>query len=184
MYCSAGEESCAWRRAEAAETVKNFTHDPPLTETIQKMIKKIYEDLSKNDLLERCLDGNTQNNNESYNGLWHFAPKHLHCGLETIEIANYLAVSIFNEGYYKVFLKVFRTMGVVISLVAKQFVDKRDDKRLRIAERKHHEVTKETRIANRKAQAALNEFYEEEEDNQNGSNHGYSPQTFFWRQNG
>ncbi|XP_032687978.1 uncharacterized protein LOC116852084 [Odontomachus brunneus] len=163
-YCPAGEESwCAWRRAEAARTVKNFTHDPPLIETVQKVIKPVYEDLSKDDLLERGLGGNTQNDNENYNGLlWHFATKYLHCGLKIIEITNYLVVGIFNEGYYAV-LKVFQTMGVVIGPIAKQFANKRDDKRLRIAERKHHKVTKEARIANRKTQAALNEFYEEEE---------------------
>ncbi|KYN18944.1 hypothetical protein ALC57_08731 [Trachymyrmex cornetzi] len=39
-------------------------------------------------LLERCLDAETQNNNESLNALiWNFALKYLHCGAKTIEIS-------------------------------------------------------------------------------------------------
>ncbi|KAI4487118.1 hypothetical protein M0802_012032 [Mischocyttarus mexicanus] len=66
---------------------------------VEKALKPIYEDLSRNELLDRCKGSNTQNNNESYNGLlWHFSPKHLHNGLKTIELANFFATSIFNNG--------------------------------------------------------------------------------------
>lgn len=143
-YCPTGEESwCAWHRTEAAGTVKDFIHEIHRSAKLFRKIRPIYEDLSKDDLLERCLGGNTQNDNESL--LWHFTPKH-HCGLKTIEIANYLVVGTFSEGYYTV-LKVFETMAVVISSIAKQFADKRDDKRLRIVERKHLMATIEARTA-------------------------------------
>ncbi|KZC14695.1 hypothetical protein WN55_07192, partial [Dufourea novaeangliae] len=52
-----------------------------------QVIKPIYTDLSQDNLLERCLGGNTQNNNESFNGLlWHFAPKFLPHLLENIPL--------------------------------------------------------------------------------------------------
>ncbi|KYN31554.1 hypothetical protein ALC56_14435 [Trachymyrmex septentrionalis] len=58
----------------------------------------IYEDLSKKDLLQRCLGGYMQNANESFNStVWRLAPKHLHCGLKIIEIAAYLAAGMFNK---------------------------------------------------------------------------------------
>lgn len=163
-YCPAGVTSwCAWRRAEAEGKLENFTHDPPLSKKVQQIIKPIYEDLSKDELLERCLGGNTQNNNESYNGLlWHFAPKHLYNGVKTIEIANYLAVGIFNEGFYAV-LKVFETMEIVVGPIAKKYADKRDSERIMQAEKRHEKASKEARTARREAQAALQELYEEEE---------------------
>lgn len=69
-YCPTDATSwCAWRRMEAEGKLENFIHDPPLSEKVQQIIKPIYEDLSKDELLERYLGGNTQNNNESYNCL-------------------------------------------------------------------------------------------------------------------
>lgn len=40
-----------------------------------------------------------QNSNESLKTcIWKLVPEHLHCGIETIQIATYIAVSIFHEG--------------------------------------------------------------------------------------
>jgi len=65
--CPLGEENwCKWRKAE--HTLVNFRHNnPPLLDKVLEIIKPIYEDLSSNELLERCLE--TQNNNESLNSL-------------------------------------------------------------------------------------------------------------------
>ncbi|KYQ55491.1 hypothetical protein ALC60_05553, partial [Trachymyrmex zeteki] len=61
----------------------------PLHPDVQKHILPIYENLSKEDLLQRCLGGYTQNANESFNStVWRLAPKHLHCGLKIIEIVS------------------------------------------------------------------------------------------------
>lgn len=91
--CPAGEVSwCKWRKAEAVGELHDFHHDkPPLTAETQKVIKSIYEDLTQDDLLIRCLGAETQNNNESINLLiWTFAPKHLHSGSKIVEIATFL----------------------------------------------------------------------------------------------
>lgn len=164
-YCPAEANSwCSWQRAEAEGKLKDYTHNPPLTDQVQQVIRSIYIDLSANELLERCLGGNTQNNNESFNGLlWHFAPKHIYSGAKMVQIAAYLATGIFNERFYAV-LKIFDTMRIVIGPEAKSSADNRDEHRIRIAEKRYLEATKEARIAHRKANAALQEFYEEEED--------------------
>lgn len=75
--CPEGPESwCTWRRAEAAGTLDSFAHDPPLSDAVLGVIRPIYEDLTSNDLLERCLGALTQNNNEILNStIWMFAPK-------------------------------------------------------------------------------------------------------------
>lgn len=73
--------------------------NPPLCDKVLKIIKPIYESLSSKELLTRCLGSETQNNNESLNSLiWTFTPKHVHSGTP-IEIAKFLAVCIFNEGF-------------------------------------------------------------------------------------
>ena len=77
-----------------------------------KAIEPIYNDLSKNKLLERCLGGFTQNSNESYNQfIWKLSPKHLPGGAVPVGIAAYLSACIFNEGQASI-LKVFKWLGV------------------------------------------------------------------------
>lgn len=72
---------CKWRVAEAADTVDNFEHMPALHPDVQKNLFPIYKELSRKDLLERCLGG--QNANESFNStMWHLAPKHLNYGFK------------------------------------------------------------------------------------------------------
>jgi len=67
---------------------------------MKKQILSIYEDLSHDDLLERCLGGYTQNANEFFNAsVWRLASKHLNCGWKIVEIAAFLAEDIFNDGY-------------------------------------------------------------------------------------
>ena len=101
--CPPGDESwCEWQRALAAlpnKTVKKkikipgFVHSyKPLPADVLKAIEPIYNDLSKDELLERCLGGFTQNSNESYNQLiWKLSPKYLSGGAVTVGIAAYLS---------------------------------------------------------------------------------------------
>lgn len=64
--CPAGEDSwCKFRVAESHGL--EYTHPPPLDATVAKYIFPIFEDLSRKELLERCLGGHTQNANESFN---------------------------------------------------------------------------------------------------------------------
>ncbi|XP_018360539.1 PREDICTED: uncharacterized protein LOC108759546 [Trachymyrmex cornetzi] len=164
MYCPVGSDRwCKWRVAESNNTLHEFDHEPPFHEDVQQAIKPIFEDLSSRELLERYLGGETQNNHKSYNStVWVFAPKHLHYGAKIIEIATYLAVGIFNEGFYAG-LKIMTTIGIVIGRNAKIFCNTRDQYRLERSTRQSLEATKEARIKRRNDQMALNNFYENEE---------------------
>ena len=51
-----------------------YTHKPALDLKVQKYVKPIYESLTDENLLKRCLGRNTQNNNESYSCLWQLVP--------------------------------------------------------------------------------------------------------------
>lgn len=64
--CPEGPKSwCAWQLRKAiGGDAKNYKHDPAMSEDIFEAIKKVYEELSTDDLLTRCLGGYTQNSNE------------------------------------------------------------------------------------------------------------------------
>ncbi|XP_044584112.1 uncharacterized protein LOC123264734 isoform X2 [Cotesia glomerata] len=142
-FCPQGSSSwCKWQVAEAEETLDEFQHNnPPLTEAVQKVIKPIYEDLSSESLLERCLGSETQNNNESLNSLiWTFAPKHIHA-----------------------VLKILSSMGKTIGPESHAFVNKRDQVRINRSEVRATEASKETRTAKSSERASLNMTFEFEE---------------------
>lgn len=113
-HCPPGSDSWSysWRVAEANDTIQDYHHDPHLTSKVQSAIYKIYEDnLFLTNLLTRCLDGHTQNNNESYGVLWHYAPKHNFCGPKIISVAAFLAMSTFNDGFISL-LKIMNILGI------------------------------------------------------------------------
>lgn len=102
--CPLGIDSISWYKwcvAEAAGTIENFEHSPAFHPNMQKNLLPIYEELSRKNLLERCLSAHTQNANKSFNStcVWRLTPKHLNCGFKTIEIVAFIAVSVFNENY-------------------------------------------------------------------------------------
>ena len=115
QFCPPGPTSwCKYRVAEDSGSTEDFQHPPALAEDIQPALKKIYEDLSTDDLLSRCLGANTQNNNECFNStVWNLAPKHTFCGKKIVDLATDFAICLFNEGSTTV-LKIMETMGMTI----------------------------------------------------------------------
>lgn len=162
QYCPAGADSwCAYQKAVA--TKQNYNHPPAFDDEVQGLLQPIYEELTDEKVLERCLGANTQNNNESYNScVWNIAPKHKFVGKKTLEIAALSAACIFNEGLLPV-LKVMEVMGVKIGLEARRFADKANDRRLDRAEHEATEASKEHRTAARNSRILQNDAYEEQE---------------------
>lgn len=65
-----------------------------------RAIKPIFDALSNIELLERCVDGFTQNVNEGFNALiWTRLPKNKYGGIKLLKIALYDAIICFNDGY-------------------------------------------------------------------------------------
>ncbi|XP_074114279.1 uncharacterized protein LOC141537286 [Cotesia typhae] len=121
------------------------------------------QSLEKQELLERCLGGNTQNNNESFNNcVWSMAPKHIFCGKKIVEIACQTAACIFNEGFHPV-LKILEVMGVKIGPITTQFAADCDRTRIRVANRRSTDVSKEARTKRRQAILDENVHYEDDE---------------------
>ena len=72
--CPVGEDSwCGWQRDSTT-----YKHKHGLPEAIVELLEPIFEELSKPDLLARCLHGKTQNPNECLNKvIWSRCPKEI-----------------------------------------------------------------------------------------------------------
>jgi len=163
MYCPAGKESwCKWRVAEAYGTLTSFKHKPLLLKKVQNAIRPVFEALSSDDLMQRCTGGNTQNSNESVNAcVWKLAPKHLHCAAKTVEIATYIAVSLFNEGYIIV-LKIMDLLGIAVGIEANNFAREADAKCVTAAENSLIDGARATALSKKAVQISQMEQYEVE----------------------
>lgn len=149
--------------AEALGTSRDFRHPPALDEDIQPALKKIYEDLTTDDLLSRCLGANTQNNNECFNAtVWNMAPKHIFNGKKIVDLATDCAICRFNEGSTTL-LKIMDTMGVTIGPGAAATARHNDECRIRTAEDRNCEVSKEHRLDIRANRSRENELYDDTE---------------------
>lgn len=135
-YCPQGEDSwCSWQQANAKGTLKEYVHAPALPAVVTEAIKPIYTDLSKEDLLTRCLGAFHQNNNECLNSvIWKFAPKASWSARPTVETAANIASILFNNGYMGL-LNVLEIMEVQIGETLYQHCIDIDEKRIYHAQR-------------------------------------------------
>lgn len=122
--------------------LSEYTHKPALHPDVIEAITSIYQELSKADLLERCLGGYIQNSNESLNALiWTFAPKTTFSGAKCVEIAVNIASSIFNNGYSSILL-MMNTMNIIIGPVTASICEELDEERISIAEARSRHLKK------------------------------------------
>ena len=94
-YCLVGPNSwCGYQRDRA-----NYKHGPGLPLAVIAKVKPVYQRLSEDSLLQKCLHGKTQNRNESLNGMvWQRVPKEVFVGKDVLEFGLFDAVSHFNMG--------------------------------------------------------------------------------------
>jgi len=164
--CPPGAESwCKWQRYSAAGKLDSYELDyNPLPQDVLDAIKPVYEDLSKDTLLDRCVGGFSQNNNESYNQLiWKISPKIIPSGSSIVEIAAYVAACTFNEGA-EALLTILYAMGVSLGRYAHLYAQGEDEKRVYIAEKRAHQNTREERMLRRQHQIDILEAASTAED--------------------
>ena len=107
-HCPNGPDSwCGFKRDK-----ENYKPGPGLQLDVIKHVKPIFIDLSQESLLEKCLDGKTQNQNESFNNLiWERVPKANFVGFNALETAVYDAVAQFNCGRKSV-IDIYEKLGI------------------------------------------------------------------------
>lgn len=134
--CPKGENSwCGWQKDVALKR-STYKHRQGLPDAIVHAVLPVYQQLSKDELLVRCLDSYTQNPNESLNQLiWKKCPKKVYAGRKVVELCTSSAVLSFNEGILGT-SDVFKRMGISPGYHCEQGMIAIDKKRLYMAKRK------------------------------------------------
>jgi len=98
-HCPKGSDSWCRYHKDIADKTKHYKPGPGLPVNIIQELKPIFLRLSNDELLGRCLDGKTQNQNESLNGMiWDRLPKGVFVGPDVLHLGVYDAVAHFNVG--------------------------------------------------------------------------------------
>ena len=102
-HCPTGSTSwCKYQQDKASRT-STYKHEPGLPLELIAKVTPEYIKLSDS-LLEKCLHGKTQNQNEALNGMvWQRIWKEVYFGQEILEMGFYNAVAHFNIGTSPVF---------------------------------------------------------------------------------
>ncbi|GFS51125.1 uncharacterized protein TNCV_3532441 [Trichonephila clavipes] len=143
-FCPVGPNSwCKYQNQVVEGSVETFRHSNKLPVAVMDAIKPVFNDLSQPKLLQKCLGGKTQNNNESINSLiWKLCPKTLGCGRNIVEISTNEAIVIFNDGNQGR-LKIMQSLGLTVGQFAHKFVTLINIKRIQTAEVHFNLCTKE-----------------------------------------
>ena len=80
-HCPDGLGSWCCFKQDKANKTNNYVPGPGLPDNVTELVQPILIRLSNKELLSKCLDGKTQNQNESLNGMiWNRIPKNVFVG--------------------------------------------------------------------------------------------------------
>ena len=140
-YCPPGANS--WCRFRKDSTT--YKSGPGLPIKIIAALKPIYNDLSADDLLSKCLHGKTRNQNESFNAtIWERLPKSKYSSFQQLEFGVYDAAAHFNIGQ-KASILVYEKLNMVPGKYTLKGCATRNKKRLFHAAYKNKDVSKKRR---------------------------------------
>ena len=112
-HCPEGEDSWCGFMRDKATGKKEYKHGPGLPLPIIAELKPVFLRLSDDSLLSKCLDGKTQNQNESLNAMiWERLPKQVFVGSDVLRLGVYDAVAHFNIGANAA-VQVLSSMGII-----------------------------------------------------------------------
>lgn len=155
--CPPGETSwCKYKRAEAKGEPPP-SRKPAFHLDIAPIVKRVFLDLSSPALMERCVLGATQNQNECFNSLiWNRCPKTSFSSVVIVKIAVDFAVITFNSGQGAL-RGLLRRLGYNESPTLMKFLDSKDELRAWQAEYKGKELIKKRRRQMRLDRVAVEE---------------------------
>jgi len=164
-YCPKGPDSwCKYQRAIALLQFDDLpSHTPLLPADLLQFILPTFKVLSKDELLEKCLLGATQNRNESFNNLvWSYSPKTEFVSLDSMKIAVGQAVIVFNSGQ-QALANVMKRLEVQPGPLCTAYFKNKDKTHLQRSHLKEEEVSKKRRMKTRQTQKAIEEAHIEAE---------------------
>ena len=124
---------------------KEHKDKPGIPAVVRNDIQHIFQALSSEDLLKKCLHGKTQNNNESLNGfIWNRLPKVIFVGFYTLQMGVASAVIDFNSGAYGLY-NIFDKLGMTPGSFTVDYCDLHDETRVKKMRKKMSEAGKKKR---------------------------------------
>ena len=120
MFCHPDAEWCKMR--QAPKLGGEYVDKPGLPVAVRYKIMSIFQDLSKTELLEKCLHGKTQNCNEALNAfIWNRLPKEIFVGPYVLEMGVCSAVLSFSSGT-SALLRIFDKLGMTSGYYTRNWV--------------------------------------------------------------
>ena len=147
QYCPKGDNSwCKWQK-DKANCTNTYRHKHTLPPVIVDLLKPVFDDLSSKSRLQKCLQGYTQNANESlHSTIWKYCPKENFVGRTVVETAVCLAIGIFNDGMEYTIPAILETAEVTsIGQTCREFFAQKDQLRLEKADSKFSDEGKQAR---------------------------------------
>ena len=131
-YCPQGSDSYCFYNKAIANRETPADHNKmkvkmDLGQDEKDLVRNVYESLTSDDLLKKCLKGRTQNPNESiHSKLWNKLRKTKSYGLKTVQHAVAQTANEHNVGYAN--SNVLKTIGFSHSTVQRESLDMSKDK--------------------------------------------------------
>ena len=159
MFCDIGEETwCKYQKAKLDG--KDFVDKPGIAIVVRDLILPVFTDLSKPELLKKCLPGKTQNNNECLNGVvWKRLPKDIFVGRKVFEIGICSAIVNFNVGATSFLADVRKKLCLVDGNFTRVFCHKADMDRINKCNFKSLVATKNSRKRSRDIRKGFGDKY-------------------------
>lgn len=144
--CPRGPESwCKYHLGTIKGTTSYKKSKTLLPKALKTTLKPIFIDLSKDSLLEKCLHGKTQNNNECLNNmLWCKCPKSVYVGRNVMEMGASSAIICFNDGVGGI-INVITESGLDPGVFTARYCKREDDERMSVMDYKSKTSTKFSR---------------------------------------
>jgi hypothetical protein len=136
QFCPQSKNSwCLWQ-ADKLNNQNKYKPTLNIPLSIKTVLLPTFHDLSSDELLSKCLHGQTQNNNEALNSIiWKKCPKNIFVGRKVLEIGVSSAVLQFNEGATGI-CKVFERLKITIGQFMMKGFLKKNNERIRNMRRK------------------------------------------------
>lgn len=168
QFCPRTEDSwCKWQKDRLNNT-DTYRQTLNLPMAIKTILEPIFRDLSSDDLLKKCLHGQTQNCNEAFNGvLWNKCPKEVFVGKTILELATNSAVIHFNEGFLRL-KDVFKFLKLPVNKYMIDGAKRKDAKRVQNATKVSSETGKRQR---KKIRAKRKGFTDKETELEGGESY-------------
>ena len=143
QFCLRGDDtwSSYWKVLNSG-SLETYKEKVGLPDAIKKILKPIFVDLTKDELLLKCVHGLTRNNNESINNvIWKRVPKDIYVGREVLEMGVASAVINYNQGLNGI-CNVYNELSMEVGKFTESFLKQFDTKRVNQMNKKSSDTGK------------------------------------------